>query len=127
MTSQPTAQQLDTLFLDGLRVESVIGVFDWERDIEQELRFDVRLRLDMRAAAQSDDVADALSYVDVADEITRITQATAAKLLEHLAQEIASALFAKWPVATVWLRITKPTAVPAATGVGVEIERQRPV
>jgi len=80
----------------------------------------------MRAAARSDDVADALSYVAVAEEITRVTQATAAKLLEHLAQEIATALFEKWPVYTVWLRITKPTAVQAAAGVGVEIERQRP-
>lgn len=126
MTAQPNSESLDTLFLEGLRVESIIGVFDWEREVEQELRFDVQLQIDMSAAAQTDDVQHALSYVDVAEEITRVTRATAAKLLEHLAAEVAAALFRKWPIAALKLRITKPTAVAAATGVGVEIERTRP-
>ncbi len=126
MTATPTSAGLDTRFLEGLRVESVIGVFDWEREVEQELRFDVHLQIDMQAAAQTDDVNQALSYVDVAEEITRVTRLTAAKLLEHLAEEVATALFRKWPIATLKLRITKPTAVAAATGVGVEIDRTRP-
>lgn len=126
MTDQPTTPQLDTLFVDDLQVETVIGVFDWEREVEQELRFDVQLQIDMSRAMRSDDVNDALSYVDVAEEITRVTRKRAARLLEHLAEEVATALFAKWPIASLRLRVTKPTAVAAATGVGVEISRERP-
>lgn len=126
MANQPAAPQLDTLFVSGLEVETIIGVFDWEREVEQLLVFDVQLQIDMRTAARTDDVNDALSYVDVAEEISRVTRECAAKLLEHLAAEIADALFAKWPIASLRLRITKPTAVPAASGVGVEIVRDRP-
>lgn len=118
-------QQSDTLFVQGLKVEAIIGVFDWEREVRQQLVFDVELNVSMRAAAASDDVADALSYVDVADEITRITQTLKAKLLEHLAEQISTAIFQKWPVEALYLRITKPTAVAQAEGVGVEIRRQR--
>ena len=88
----------DILFVRGLRVEAVIGVFDWEREVLQELLFDVDLHIDMSAACASDQVEDALSYVDVAAEITAITRARKAKLVEFLAEEIATALLGKWPV-----------------------------
>ena len=118
-------KESDTLFVRGLKVDAIIGVFDWERDVRQQLVFDVELNISMQAAGVSDDVADALSYVDVADEITRITQTLNAKLLEHLAEQISTALFNKWPITALRLRINKPTAVAQAEGVGVEIHRQR--
>ncbi len=121
INSAPT----DTLFLHALRVETIIGVFDWERDVQQELLFDIQLRIDMRAAANSDALHDAISYVDVAEEVTKVTQERAAKLLEFLAEEVSTALFARWPIQQLTLRITKPTAVAAAQGVGVEITRNR--
>lgn len=115
----------DTLFLQGLEVETVVGVFEWERNVEQVLIFDIELQIDMQAAARSDDLRDAISYVDVAEEVTRVTRLKAAKLLEFLAEEVSDALFARWPVNELTLRITKPTAVAAARGVGVEIVRKR--
>lgn len=115
----------DTLFVHGLRVETIIGVFAWEREVQQELRFDIDLHIDMQASAKSDELDDAISYVDVADAVTHITQNRAAKLLEFLAEEISTELFARWPIHQLTLRITKPTAVAAADGVGVAITRTR--
>ena len=122
-THQPETH--DTLFISGLTVETIIGVFDWEREVQQELRFDVELGLSLAAAAASDQVTDALSYVDVADQITKVSKACKARLVEHLAEEISTTLFARWPIETLRLRITKPTAIGNAAGVGVEIFRQR--
>ena len=93
--------------------------------MQQELRFDVELGLSLAAAAASDQVTDALSYVDVADQITEVSKACKAQLVEHLAEEISTILFARWPIETLRLRITKPTAIGNAEGVGVEIFRQR--
>ena len=121
----PGSGQCDTLFVRGLRVETIIGVFDWERDVQQELIFDIDLQIDMQAAANSDDLQDAISYVAVAEEVTQVARDRAAKLLEFLAEEISSALFRRWPVQQLTLRITKPTAVADAQGVGVEITRAR--
>jgi len=103
----------DVLFVTGLKVDAIIGVFDWEREVRQELVFDLELTLDLSAAAHSDDV------------VTRITQDLGAQLVEHLADAVASTLLEKWPIEIVKLRLTKPTAVPAATGVGVAIVRSR--
>ena len=114
----------DTLLIDDLQVEAVVGVFAWEREIEQELRFNVELDLDMSAAAASDDVADAVSYVDVAELIAAHTQQLAPQLLEHLAERLSDALFQQFPIEALRLRVSKPTAL-ANANVAVAISRTR--
>lgn len=123
-TRSTSHNHYDLLLLRELKVETIIGVFDWEREVTQQLNFDVELAIDMSAAARSDDVNDALSYVDVADFITKFTQSKKAKLLEHLADALADALFETWPINSIRLRITKPTAV-AHAQVGIEIFRDQ--
>ncbi|PWG64923.1 dihydroneopterin aldolase [Sediminicurvatus halobius] len=117
---------MDTVFLKGLRIESVIGVHAWERAIRQRLELDLELAVDTAAAAGSDRLEDAVDYAALADTLQREAAAADCQLLEALAARLAAAVFAGHGGR--WLRLTlnKPGAVPAARGVGVTIERTAP-
>lgn len=115
--------QSDVVFIKGLKVEAVIGVFDWERAITQPLLIDIALETDISAAALSDDVSDALSYKEVCDDVSEWCKEIQAKLLEHLAGQISDKLFAKYDCQKITLSIAKPTAITQADAVGVQITR----
>lgn len=115
---------MDTVFLKGLRIESVIGVHAWERAIRQRLEADLELAVDTSAAAASDRLEDAIDYAALAATLERTAATADCQLLEALAARLAEAVFAEH--GGHWLRLTlnKPGAVPAARGVGVSIERR---
>lgn len=114
---------MDVVFIDGLRVEALIGVHEWERTAPQALRFDVELETDTRPAAASDALRDALDYAAVAARLREVALASRCELIETLAEACCAMLLREFGVARVRLRLTKPGAVPAADGVGVRIER----
>ena len=116
----------DVVFVNGLKVEAVIGVFDWERAITQPLLIDIALETDISRAAVSDDVSDALSYKEVCDDVSEWCIEIKAKLLEHLAGQISDKLFAKYACQKITLSIAKPTAIAQADAVGVQITRYVP-
>ena len=78
---------VDTIFLHGLKVDCVIGVWEWERRIIQTIIVDLDMAFDVRRAAKSDDISDTLSYRDVAKRVTAHVQAAKANLIERLAEE----------------------------------------
>jgi len=118
--------QSDVVFIKGLKVDAVIGVFDWERAITQPLLIDIALETDISAAAISDDVSDALSYKEVCDDVSEWCKEIQAKLLEHLAGQISDRIFAKYECHKITLSIAKPTAIAQADAVGVQITRFAP-
>jgi len=118
--------QSDVVFIKGLKVEAVIGVFDWERAITQPLLIDIALEMDISAAAISDDVSDALSYKEVCDDVSKWCKEIQAKLLEHLAGQISDKIFAKYACQKITLSVAKPTAITKADAVGVQITRYAP-
>lgn len=113
----------DVVFVKGLKVEAVIGVYEWERAITQPLLIDIALETDISRAAVSDDVSDALNYKAVCDDVSAWCQAIQAQLLEHLAGQIADKLLAKYACQKLTLSVAKPTAIQAADAVGVQITR----
>ena len=113
----------DVVFVKGLKVEAVIGVYAWERAITQPLLIDIALETDISRAAASDDVNDALNYKAVCDDVSEWCQAIKAQLLEHLAGQIADELLAKYNCHKITLSIAKPTAIKQADAVGVQITR----
>lgn len=115
--------EADVVFVKGLTVEAVIGVFDWERAITQPILIDIALETDISQAALSDDVKDALSYKEVCDDVSHWCKDIKAKLLEHLAEQIAEKLLAKYHCQKVILSVAKPTAIKEANAVGVQITR----
>lgn len=117
---------MDKVIIEGLRVDAVIGVFDWERQILQPVLVDLEMGCSIQAAAYSDDLADAVNYKAVCDCISEIIVSTQAKLLEHLAEKICFSVLQNYPaVHYTKLTLRKPTAITNAVAVGVSIERTR--
>lgn len=115
---------MDKIFIRGLKVDSIIGVYDWERTQVRPLIFDLDLGADFQAAAASDHVRDAIDYAAIQATVVKITTDYQPALLEALAEKIARALFKEFPILSLRLVIHKPGAIPVQD-VGVEIDRRR--
>jgi len=117
----------DYVSVKELRVPAVIGVHTWEREIEQTLTFSVDMRADVRRAAASDDLADALDYSAVADTITTVVRAGKFQLIETAAERVAERLLADHPITWLRLELRKPIAAPDASSIAytavITIER----
>lgn len=116
---------MDKVFIRGLQVECIVGVHGWERQLPRPLRFDLDLGVDIREAASSDHVRDAVDYAAVAERVKTLTQEHQPALLETLVEFLARALFEQFPIMSLRLVVHKPGAVPGTQSVGVEIERRR--
>jgi len=116
---------MDKVFIRGLELEVIIGVYDWERHRKRPLILDVDMGVDTRDAAASDHVRDAVDYAAVADDLRAVADSMQPALLETLAEKMARTLFDKYPISTLRLFIDKPGAVGGVKSVGVEIERRR--
>jgi len=114
---------VDKVFIDGLEVDTVIGAYDWERGIRQCLRVDLSLGWDNRPAAAGDDLSLALDYAAVTARVQAFAQEAEFILVETFAERLAQTLLSEFQIPWLRLKLTKPGAVAAASGVGVEIER----
>lgn len=115
----------DIVKIRNLRAWSLIGVHPHERVQRQELRIDVWLHADQRAAAASDDIKDALDYSAVARAFREHAGKSTHQLLETLGEELAQIALGDFGAQSVRLSIEKPGAVPGTDTVGIEIERTR--
>ena len=116
----------DYVSIRDLSVAAVIGVHPWEREIEQTLIFDVDIDADVRRAAASDDLADALDYSAVAEVIAAVVREGKFRLIETAADQVAGRLLAAFPVARLRLELRKPIAAGAYTA-AIVIERTRDI
>ncbi|MDX9874168.1 MAG: dihydroneopterin aldolase [Spongiibacteraceae bacterium] len=115
---------MDSVFINGLALEAVIGIHDWERTQRQPVVLDLEMAADCATAACSDDIADALDYFAVSEALTELVEQSSYQLIESLAEACAQQVMTRFGVRWLRLRLTKPAAVPAARGgVGVIIER----
>ncbi|TWI56802.1 dihydroneopterin aldolase [Pseudomonas duriflava] len=114
---------MDKVFIEGLEVDTVIGVYDWEREIRQCLRLDVCMGWDIRPSAERDELDKTLNYAAVAERILAFAHQSSFQLVETFAERLAECLQKEFNLPWLRLKITKPGAVPTAAGVGVEIER----
>lgn len=114
---------MDSVFIKGLAVEAVIGVYDWERSIRQKLVFDLEMASDNRKPAASDDVADTLDYDRISRRIADFAGKSEYQLIETLAERVAELVLQEFNVSSLKLTVHKPGAVDIAEDVGVSIER----
>ena len=114
---------MDRVFIEGLEVDTVIGAYDWERGIRQVLRLDLSFAWDNRLAAAEDDLSKALDYANVSARIQAFAEQAQFQLVETFAERLAEVLMNEFQIPWLHLKLTKPGAVAAAAGVGVEIER----
>ncbi len=117
---------MDKVLIEGLRVNAVIGVFEWERQIEQPVLIDLVMSVDTRAASLSDDIQDAVNYALVAEQVAELTKSLKPQLIETLANKMAELILNNFStVQTVQVKVKKPLAVKGAQAVGIEIIRER--
>lgn len=114
---------MDTIFIRELAVETIIGIFDWEREIKQRVFFDLEMAVDCARAAASDSVDDTLNYKAVSKRVIAFVEASEFQLVETLAERVAGLIMEEFGVPWVRLTVNKRGALRGAIDVGVSIER----
>jgi len=118
---------MDKIFLDELKIDTIIGIWDWERKIRQTVIIDLEMSADIAKAAATDSVEDTLNYKSVAKRIQEFVGNSSFQLVETLAERIAAIVRDEFDVAWVKVTVHKPGAIRGSKDVGIEIERgQRP-
>jgi dihydroneopterin aldolase len=116
---------MDIVFLSGLRIDTTIGIYEWEKSIRQPVILDLEMAADVAAAAATDDIGQALDYKAVAQRLKEFVGATRFELVESLAEACATLIREEFDVSWVRLRLNKIGAISDAVDVGVLIERGR--
>ena len=118
---------MDIVYIRDLRIDAVIGIYEWEQRIHQQISVNLEMGWDNRKAAKSDDIKDTLNYKAAANLVKELVDKSEVQLVEALAENIASLLLEEMNIP--WIRVTlgKPMAVTDSAEVGVSIERTRDV
>jgi dihydroneopterin aldolase len=114
---------MDIIFLRDLRIDTIIGIYDWERSTRQTVSLDLEMATDIRKAAASDHIDDTLNYKAVAKRLIAFVGASEFQLVETLAERICALVLEEFQVPWVRLTLNKGGAVRGAKGVGIVIER----
>ena len=114
---------MDIIYLSDLRIDTIIGIYDWERRVKQTISLDLEMASDIRKAAASDQIDDTLNYKAVAKRLISFVENSEYQLVETLAERITDIVLSEFNVPWVRLRVNKQGAVRCARDVGVIIER----
>ncbi len=116
-------KKVDITFIEDLKVDTVIGIYDWERQIRQTISIDLEMGCDISLAAAEDTIDHCLDYKSVAKRIISFVEAAEYQTVETLAEKIAAIVREEFQVPWLRLKLSKPGAVRGSKNVGVLIER----
>ena len=114
---------MDIVFIQGLKIDTVIGIYDWERKIRQDIVLDIEMSSNNTAVADTDNIDQAVNYHAVCNRLSNYVRGSEFQLVETLAEEVCQIILNEFCVAWVKLKLNKGEAVTGAEGVGVIIER----
>ncbi len=114
---------MDIIFLGGLQIETIIGIYDWERETKQTVVLDIEMAFDINKAAETDDIQYALDYKTVSKRIIAFVEISQFFLVEKLISEIANIIRTEFNVTWVKITMNKKGAIRGASDVGIIIER----
>ncbi|MEQ8952993.1 MAG: dihydroneopterin aldolase [Gammaproteobacteria bacterium] len=114
---------MDIVYIRELEIQTIIGIYDWEREQKQTVSIDLEMAADIASAAQQDTIADTLDYKAVSKRLIEFVEQSQFQLVETLAERIAGIVLEEFGVSWLRLRVGKPGAVTGARDVGVIIER----
>ena len=114
---------MDIVFINDLRIETIIGIYDWERKVRQTISLDLEMGADIRKSAATDAIEDTLNYKAVAKRLITFVGDSEYLLVETLAEKIAEIVITEFGVPWLKLTVHKPGAVRGSRDVGVIIER----
>jgi dihydroneopterin aldolase len=115
----------DTIFLHDLRIKTIVGIWDWERRIRQTVSIDLEMGADIRKAARTDRIEDALDYKQIAKRVQQFVEDSSYQLVETLAENVATVVLGEFDVPWITVRVNKPGAIRGSRDVGVIIRRDR--
>lgn len=118
--------QMDKIFIHALKTETIVGIFDWERQVKQTVVLDVEFSADIRKAALTDSIDDTLNYKRVAKRVLSFIEASSFHLVETLAEHVAMLILEEFGVSWVRIALSKPGAIRSSRDVGVMLERSVP-
>lgn len=127
MTEKPMSEDAhpDTIFLRDLKIDTVVGIWDWERKIRQTVSIDLEMGADIRKAATTDNIDDTLNYKSVAKRVQQFVGDSEFQLVETMAEKIAETILGEFDIPWIDVRVNKPGAIRGARDVGVKIRRYR--
>ncbi len=113
----------DIIYIKDLRVETIIGIFDWERKVKQEVSIDMEFPFDCKRAAATDSIEDTIDYKAICKGVIKFVEGSSFQLQESLAEGIAALVKDEYKLDCVKLRVSKPGALRGAKDVGLVIHR----
>ena len=113
----------DLIYIKDLRVQTIIGIFGWEREVRQEVSIDLEMTFDCKRAAKTDAIEDTIDYKKITKGIIKFVEESEFQLQETLAEGIADLVKNQYKVDSLKLRVSKPGALRHAEDVGVIIHR----
>ena len=113
----------DILSIEGLKVDTTIGVYKWEREVKQSVIIDLVLEIKNTNSAFQDSIESAVDYTAVSDVVSNLVQSSSYLLIESLAEAIAKQILKEFAIRKVRLKLSKPSAIQSASNVSIHIER----
>ena len=117
---------MDKIFIHALKTETIVGIFDWERQVKQTVVLDIEFSADIRKAALTDSIDDTLNYKRVAKRVLSFIEESSFHLVETLAEHVAMLILEDFAVSWVRVALSKPGAIRSSRDVGVILERSVP-
>ncbi len=114
---------MDIVYIKDLRVETIIGIYDWERQVRQIVSINLEMAHDISEAGRTDDIEYALNYKTISKRLQSFIEESEFLLIEKMAEEICRIVRDEFGVPWVRLQLSKPGALRGATDVGLLIER----
>ena len=111
------------IYIKDLRVKTIIGLFDWERKVKQEVSIDMEFPFDCKKAAATDSIESTIDYKAICKGVIKFVEESSFQLQESLAEGIAALVKDKYKVESIKLRVSKPGALRGAKDVGLVIYR----
>lgn len=116
---------MDIIFLNEVKVQTKLGVPEWERMVEQTIILDIEIGYDLSKACKSDDVNDTIDYGAVVNRIRVALKEYSFQLVEALAEHICQLILREFNALNVKVKVAKPAILPGLKALGIVIERSK--
>jgi len=114
---------VDKIFLSEIKIETTVGIWEWEKRIKQTVIIDIEMSADIKKAAATDDINDTLNYKAVAKSVRKLVEESQFQLVETMAEKISELILTEHDVDWIKVKVNKPGAIRGSKGVGIIIER----
>lgn len=116
---------MDIIFLSEVKVQTKLGVPEWERMVEQTIILDLEIAMPHSRSCQTDEIDDTIDYGEVVARIRQTLKENSFKLVEALAEHICQIVLNEFGAPWVKIKVAKPGILPGVKALGVVIERSK--